>query len=89
MTEPLNVQANTTRRRYSIECNARHGTLTFKQALAKSCNSTFAQIAIELGPQKLADTAKELGLTSPVSLNNDIQSSTGRFFLEKVTLTIM
>ena len=66
-----------------IECNARHGTLTFKQALAKSCNSTFAQIAIELGPQKLADTAKELGLTSPVSLNNDIQSSTGRFFLEK------
>ena len=66
-----------------IECNARHGTLTFEQALAKSCNSTFAQIAIELGPQKLADTAKELGLTSPVSLNNDIQSSTGRFFLEK------
>ena len=53
------------------------------QALSKSCNSTFAQIAIELGPQKLADTAKELGLTSPVSLNNDIQSSTGRFFLEK------
>lgn len=65
-----------------IECNARHGTLTFEQALAKSCNSTFAQIAIELGPQKLADTAKELGLTSKVTLNNDIDSSTGRFFLE-------
>ena len=65
-----------------IECNARHGTLTFEQALAKSCNSAFAQIAIELGPQKLADTAKELGLTSKVTLNNDIDSSTGRFFLE-------
>ncbi len=56
--------------------------MTFEQALAKSCNSAFAQIAIELGPQKLADTAKELGLTSKVTLNNDINSSTGRFFLE-------
>ena len=66
-----------------IECNARHGKLTFEQALAKSCNSAFAQIAIELGPEKLADTAKELGLTSAVSVNGDITSSTGRFFLEK------
>lgn len=65
-----------------IECNARHGTLTFEQALAKSCNSTFAQIAIELGPEKLADTAKELGLTSAVSVSGSITSSTGRFFLE-------
>lgn len=66
-----------------IECNAYHGTLTFKEALAKSCNSAFAQIAIELGPEKLAETAKELGLTSPVSVSGDITSSTGRFFLEK------
>ncbi len=65
-----------------IECNATHGTLGFKEALAKSCNSVFAQIAIELGPQKLAQTCKELGLTSTVSLNGDIISSKGRFFLE-------
>ncbi|MDD6729243.1 MAG: penicillin-binding transpeptidase domain-containing protein [Eubacteriales bacterium] len=66
-----------------IECNARHGTITFEEALAKSCNSAFAEIAIELGPEKLADTAKELGLTSAVSVSGDIVSSTGRFFLEK------
>ncbi len=66
-----------------IECNAYHGALSFKEALAKSCNSTFAQIAIELGPEKLAKTAKELGLTSSVSVSGDINSSTGRFFLEK------
>lgn len=65
-----------------IECNAYHGKITFKEALAKSCNSTFAQIAIELGPEKLASTAKQLGLTSPVSISGDITSSTGRFFLE-------
>lgn len=65
-----------------IECNATHGTLTFEEALAKSCNSAFAQIAIELGAEKLADTAEELGLTSSVSVSGDITSSTGRFFLE-------
>ena len=66
-----------------IECNAYHGTISFEEALAKSCNSAFAQIAIELGPEKLADTAKSLGLTSAVSVSGDIQGSTGRFFLEK------
>lgn len=66
-----------------IECNATHGTVTFKEALAKSCNSAFARIAVELGPEKLAETAKALGLTSSVYVSGDIQSSTGRFFLEK------
>lgn len=66
-----------------IECNAYHGTVTFEEALAKSCNSAFAQIAIELGPEKIAETAEKLGLTSPVYVSGDIQSSTGRFFLEK------
>lgn len=66
-----------------IECNGVHGTITFKQALAKSCNATFAQIAIELGPEKLAKTAQSLGLTSTVTISNKIVSEQGRFFLEK------
>lgn len=67
----------------AIECNAYHGHITFKEALAKSCNSVFAEVAIELGPEKLAATAKELGLTSSVSVSGDIKSEPGRFFLEK------
>lgn len=66
-----------------IECNAYHGEITFSQALAKSCNSAFAQLAIELGPEKLAKTARQLGITTPVSVSGNITSSTGRFFLEK------
>ncbi len=66
-----------------IECNAYHGTITFEEALAKSCNTVFAELAIELGPEKMADTAKALGLTSSVSVSGSIDSSTGRFFLEK------
>lgn len=66
-----------------IECNAYHGKINFKEALAKSCNSVFAQVAIELGPEKLAETAKSLGLTSSVSVSGDISSMQGKFFLEK------
>lgn len=65
-----------------IECNAHHGKITFEQALAKSCNCVFAQLAIELGSEKLTETTKELGLTSTVSVSGNINSSTGRFFLE-------
>ncbi|MBD9274853.1 L-aspartate oxidase, partial [Clostridium sp.] len=64
-------------------CNGVHGRLTFKQALAKSCNATFAQIAIELGPEKLASTVETLGLTSRVTVSNKLNSEQGRFFLEK------
>ncbi|MCD7723618.1 MAG: penicillin-binding protein [Clostridiales bacterium] len=66
-----------------IVCNATHGTLTFKQALAKSCNSAFAQIAIELGAEKLIDTAESLGFTSSVTVSDRITSAQSRFYLEK------
>ena len=65
-----------------IICNARHGTIDFETALAKSCNVAFGQLAIELGPEKLAATAERLGLTSSVSVSGKINSSSGRFFLE-------
>ncbi len=65
-----------------IECNAHHGEITFDEALAKSCNSVFAQVAIELGPEKIMETAAQLGLTSQVVISGDILSSTGKMFLE-------
>ena len=65
-----------------IICNARHGTIDFETALAKSCNVAFGQLAIELGPEKLAATVERLGLTSPASVSGKINSSSGRFFLE-------
>ncbi len=63
----------------AIKCNATHGKITFKQALAKSCNSTFAQIAIELGSDKLSETAKELGIGSKVTISGEIESFGGKF----------
>lgn len=67
----------------AIKCNATHGKINFKEALAKSCNSVFAQIAIELGPSKLNETAKELGIGTPVSISGSINSFGGNFALKK------
>ena len=42
-----------------IKCNANHGSHeTFEEAFKDSCNAVFAQIAIELGTEKLQTTAK-------------------------------
>lgn len=67
----------------NIICNARHGKIGFERAFAKSCNITFGQIAIELGPRTLANTVESLGLTQSVTLSNAINSAEGRFFLEE------
>lgn len=67
----------------AIECNANHGSsINFKDALAKSCNSAFAQMAIELGQDKLSKTAKELGIGSAVSVSGSINSYPGVFDFE-------
>lgn len=39
-----------------------HGELTLKEAFAVSCNHTFAQIAMEIGPAKLMTVAESLGV---------------------------
>lgn len=38
------------------------GTIPLSSAFAFSCNTTFAQLATEMGPSDLTDTAKNLGL---------------------------
>ncbi len=65
-----------------IICNGRHGSISFEQALAKSCNVAFSQIAIKVGPEKLASTVDKLGLTSSVAISNNIVTEKGRFYLK-------
>ena len=48
-----------------IICNANHKTgLTFEDAMNKSCNAVFAQIALELGADKLRATAESMGFNT-------------------------
>lgn len=44
-----------------VSCLHNHGTIGFETALAKSCNATFAQLAVELGKNTMTRTANQLG----------------------------
>ncbi len=68
-----------------IICNADHGhKVDFKTALAKSCNSVFAQIAIELGEEKLNETAKRLGIGSAVKVSGELKSFEGTWKVDGI-----
>lgn len=61
----------------TIICNDVHGNLTFEQALNKSCNAVFAQIAIELGTDKLHSAFSAAGLDVSHSTSDRISTSKG------------
>jgi len=44
-----------------VTCREKHGSLSFEKAMNVSCNSVFAQLAVELGEAKLKKTAEAMG----------------------------
>lgn len=62
----------------NINCTGHHGEQTIEQALANSCNCAFGQIALELGPDVIAEYAEKLGLTQQLQLDN-ITTATGNY----------
>lgn len=61
-----------------VKCSGYHGVQNFEQALANSCNSAFAQIAIQLGNDTLNEYAKKAGVTNTYSIDG-VKTSAGRF----------
>lgn len=49
-----------------VVCMDTHGQIGFRQALNKSCNCAFAQIAQLVGKEKLMKTANSLGFNQPL-----------------------
>lgn len=64
----------------SVKCLDTHGTVSFERALNVSCNSAFAQIALQLGTEKLQATADSLGFNQSYSIGN-IRLAKSRFDL--------
>jgi peptidoglycan glycosyltransferase len=62
----------------AVTCTGRHGSLTFEDALAVSCNVTFAQLSLELGADTLARYAEDFGLTSRHYIDG-VSTAQGRF----------
>ena len=65
----------------TVTCSGVHGTVDLAEALTDSCNVAFAQIALELGADKLMEYAKRFGITEPVEFDG-ITTAEGNFDVE-------
>lgn len=63
-----------------VTCQSGTGTYTLDEALMYSCNCVFAQIALELGAERLAATAERLGITDSLSFDG-FETASGSFDL--------
>ena len=52
-----------------LTCTGNHGSQTIEQALANSCNCAFGTLALELGPELMAEYAEKLGMTASLQLD--------------------
>lgn len=68
---------------YTLHCfnNTAHGTIDLKTSLAKSCNSSFAQMGLSLNINSFAKTSEDLLFNK--SLPTKFASSSSRFALTK------
>ena len=64
-----------------ITCEGEHKNQTLQQAFQNSCNSAFAQIALQLGDETLQRYAKQFGITEPVTFDG-ITTASGNFEAE-------
>ena len=65
----------------AVTCEKVHGNVTLKQALAKSCNCAFAQIAQQLGKNKLEKYMNQFGVAKSLSFDG-VSTRAGNFDLK-------
>lgn len=68
----------------TVVCNNVHGTVTFEQALAKSCNVAFAEISLELEAELLTQYAERTGVLSRSSFDGT-RTAMGSFDVSEAT----
>ena len=52
-----------------VTCERAHGLMNLKNAMARSCNCYYAQLALQLGAKTLEDRVDAYGVTKPVSFD--------------------
>ncbi len=65
-----------------VTCEAAHGTTNLKTALARSCNCSFAQIAQQLGAERMMEYVKQFGITDPIRFDG-ITTARGNYDVSK------
>lgn len=72
----------------TVACTRAHGEMKIEDALAMSCNCAFAELATELGAERLRDTAVRLGVTESFDIDGAVVTA-GRYdasFTDKIEL---
>ncbi len=64
-----------------VTCPSTHGNVDFQQALAESCNVSFAEISLDLGGKTLQKYAEKAGFNSSLKVNG-IRTAAGRVDVE-------
>ena len=64
----------------TVTCDGKHGTQTLKQAFRNSCNSAFAQLALQVGKDTLSSYVEQFGLTNAIRFDG-ITTAKGNFDL--------
>ena len=52
-----------------VSCERAHGTLTVREAMMRSCNCIYAQIALQLGGETLEEYVRQFGVTERISFD--------------------
>ncbi len=65
-----------------VTCPRAHGELTLSDALAKSCNCTYAEISLRVGKQALGQKAREIGVTDSLTVDG-LHTARGSFDLSE------
>ena len=61
-----------------------HGTLDFYGALEHSCKIVFAELAVELGPEKMTAAAEKMGINLSYEID-DVSTAKGHYDVSKAT----
>ena len=65
-----------------VTCVDVHGTINFEQAMAYSCNVVFAELAVELGSEKMTETAEKIGINLTYDVDG-VATSKGHYDVSK------
>ena len=65
----------------NITCVGSHGNVDLKEAFGDSCNVVFAELAVELGKEKMTETADALGVNSRFKVNG-VKTKAGNYNVE-------
>ncbi|MBR6764590.1 MAG: penicillin-binding protein [Clostridia bacterium] len=67
-----------------VTCTNAHGTMDIAGALAYSCNCAYAELALKLGGDTLAEYFEELGLSESLSIDG-IATARGKYTMPETT----